>query len=1021
MRRGSGLVVVSVVSFSFAALAAPSAADAGKKLETARTNLTQAVERIKKDPPANEDLDAAHAAVEALKDVIDQGAELEQSDLDYAKAALAARKELRTQRDYVDDRRAKTKIFDARRGIDAALKTLNDAMGKVQAKEAGAADFAAARDQAAAVKKVLDGSRELGKQDPGFAAFVTQTDAALVQKLKAVDDRELGVAVEAQRAKLSPARDGLKTALGSIQKGASDDAFHAGDAAAAAVAKSLDEGKALEAKSPAYRGDADKARAELAAAKKKMEDAFSATGLVKLKGEIDPSYKDLLAAAKPLRGKPSAEQIAEAKTATLVVRKLVEKFGPEAAHSAAFGAYLDGVKKTLADTETDIEKRSLAAAERDVANAQKAVQGKEPSDDQFKELAAAVNILDKTLGGVHQDEPLMAASVKEAQLALKDARAVAAKRRLEVDSDREKKTLAGAQKDVTNARGAVEKKDPADGAFAELSSAINVLEKTLGTVHKDEPLMQGAVKDAQKTLDDAKAVAAKRRVEVDSDHEKKTLAGAQSDVSNARKAVEKKDPADDAFTELGAAINVLEKTLGTIHKDEPLMQAAVKDAQKALDDAKAVAARRRVEVDSDHEKKSLQTAQKDVLVARGVVEKKTPQPTDEQFDILKAAVGVLEKTLGAVHKDEPLMKDAVNEATIVVRDSKAIQARRRLEVDVERQQKKVEDARKIAADAMKQLDANQFAKEQITAAENAVKLIGTVLEQGKGLMDQDKNYKWYDGEIQKRVAELNTKIAAKKVVLAASDARTALTELVAQARAKIEALKQPEAKDADVDAAVAGVDAINKFMEGNAALEKQAYSYGVAAEKVRNAGGQILDNLELAKEMREVRKKTGEALAAGSTDSDAAAAVKDLRKRKIQYERALSALRSCQSEGPPLLAANPPLAKINVLMNGQPSTPREVIAACQAKAEATEQLMKDVAPLIKFEDGPRKAYETAKAQVSKNKGEALKQFNECIATGIILQHDNPELTDHKFEVASSSMTLGEVVKECVAQKKALSK
>src|SRR5688572_21133625 len=109
MRNPTTLAAVSVL------LLVPLAASAdAQQLEAARKQLTAAVERIKQDPPSNADLDAAHAAVEALKEAIDAGADLEQSDLEYAKAALAARKELRTQRDYVDQRRANVKIFDAR-------------------------------------------------------------------------------------------------------------------------------------------------------------------------------------------------------------------------------------------------------------------------------------------------------------------------------------------------------------------------------------------------------------------------------------------------------------------------------------------------------------------------------------------------------------------------------------------------------------------------------------------------------------------------------------------------------------------------------------------------------------------------------------------------------------------------------------------------------------------------------------------------------------------------------------------
>src|SRR5438045_1352106 len=125
MRPCSGRAVVLLsILVSLPALA--DGAEARKKLEAARTALSQAVERIKADPPSNADLDAAAAAVEALKDAIDSGASFEQSDLDYAKSALAARKELREKRDYVDQRRANIKVHDAHRAIDAAVKALSE-------------------------------------------------------------------------------------------------------------------------------------------------------------------------------------------------------------------------------------------------------------------------------------------------------------------------------------------------------------------------------------------------------------------------------------------------------------------------------------------------------------------------------------------------------------------------------------------------------------------------------------------------------------------------------------------------------------------------------------------------------------------------------------------------------------------------------------------------------------------------------------------------------------------------------
>jgi hypothetical protein len=766
------LRLVCLLLFPAAVYAAPDVKAQSQKLEAARTTLISAVERIKKDPPANEDLDAAHAAVEALKEAIDQGAELEAGDLDYAKAALAGRKELRTQRDYVDQRRGQIKMHDARRGIDAAAKGLDEKVQAVQAKDPEAKAFDDARAAAEALKKIADEARPFAPQDQKFARYLAETDASVGKQLKVIDERQTALAVEKQRAQLEPARAALKAAVAALGSGATDDQFHAGDDAAKAVAKLLEAGKPLEAKHKGYQGDAEKARAELTASKKKMDELWSATGLARLKAEVDPAYKDLIAAAKPVHGKPTADQLAEARTATLVVRKLTEKFQADAERSQAFGQYMAQVKRVLVDTESEIEKRSLLVAEIDVGNAQRAVE--------------------------------------------------------------------------------------------------------------------------------------------------------------------------------------------------------------------------------------------------------KPQPADERFDELTTAMTVLEKTIASVHAQEPAMEKPVGEANWVLGQAKGAFAKRRLEVDIERQRGKVEEAKKLAADALQQLQAPAFTAEQIQQAENAVKLIGTVLEKGTELIEQDKTYAWYDGEVKKRIAELNDKIAAKKILLAANNARTALVEGLASAKQKIDAAKAPEGKDSDVDASAKAVEGLNKMLEEQAPLEKQNGAYAGQAEKTRNALYGLTDTLEFAKECRTLRKTTGEQLMAGAAAADSAAQLPDLRARKAQYVKALGLFRSCQSDAPPMLQVNPALAKIPVLVDGKPNKPLEVIDQCTSRVESTNQLMRDVLPLIKFEDGPRKAYELAKGLLGKSKKpEALAQFNECIATGIILQHDNPELSDHEFEVAGAKMTLAQVVKQCVEQRKVL--
>lgn len=750
--------------------AAASVADAQKNLDAARTKLTKAVERIQVEPPATEDLDAAFTAVNELKDAIDFGAAKEPEDLDYAKAALAARKELRTQREYVDQRRAKVHIFKQRRVIDAAVATLNERAKAVAEKEPSQSDFENARAAVKALKAAVDESRQFAPQDATFASYLTQTDATLTRQQKAIDDRFVLLQADKHRALVEEARRDLSAAMGALGKTSTDEQFKTADTATAALEKRLEEGKPLEAEKN-YRAISDKARAEVAEAKKKKDLLWSETGLNRLKAEIEPAYKDLQAAARVVRGrKPNADQLAEARTVSIVVRKLVEKFAPEAARSEAFGQYVEQVKGTLVEVEVQLQLRGLEAA--------------------------------------------------------------------------------------------------------------------------------------------------------------------KTDVNKALRNIEKKNPTDDHFAELNSALLVLEKTLETVHAKDPLMAAPAAEAKQMLHDGK-----------------------------------------------------------WSMNK-------------------------RRIEVDVEQQTAKVEDARNKAAVLLGQLST--LGPEKMAEVDAAIDAIAKALEGGVELAKKDRGYGAYDREVTKRVGEMKNKVAARRVVLSGVEGKTQLADALTQLKAAIETAKQPASTDADVDGASKKFDGILSFIESHATLATQDRAYAAYSERVQIELMRQQEALELARQARELRKKTGEALAAGEAAFSAAQASKELRTQKAQYEKAVALFKSCNTDGTSIVEMNPLLAKTVVLVDGLGSTPKAVAALCTQRMEATLPLIKPLTALISFDEGPKRAYEKAKAALAKNdKTEALAQFDECTATGLTVQHRNPELKDRSFEVAGTNITLVELTRQCTAQAKTL--
>ncbi|WP_164017134.1 hypothetical protein [Pyxidicoccus trucidator] len=776
-------ILVFIGFFLFASAAAAAASpdagtarsveEASKRVQSARTALATAVQRIEKEPPSNADLDAALAAVEALKDALNAGANFETEDLEYAKTVLAARKELRTQRQYVEERRAKVHIHEFRRRIDGALATVNERMAKLAEREPGPKAMDEARAAVEALKKLAEEGRPLTNQDPKFAAYLTEVDATVARHEKTIDERWLQQSAQKQRGLLDESRKALSTALAELGKAWSDEKFGAADKATVALQKQLEEGKPLEERDRAYRAEAEKARAEITQARRRMEELVAQAGVSRVKTELGPAHEELVAAAKALRARrPTPEQFAEAKTAAFVVRKLVEKYEPQAARSQPIGQYLAEVKNTLVEVEVALQVRSL------------------------------------------------------------------------------------------------------DAARADVTQALRNIEKRAATA--------------------------------------------------------------------------------------------------------------------------------------------------EQFEEAKTALVVLEKTLETVHAKNPAISGAAAEARQLLKDGRATMERRRYEVDLQQQRVKVDEARKNAAALVSQLQKEKPSEAQLQEAENAIKQIGAVLEAGAHFVKKDRDYAIYAKETKERMAELSERVTRRKIVLAAADARAQLTERLATTKEKLETAKRVSATDGDVETASKSVDEVMQMFEARAELERQDAGYAAYAERARAEWLKLVEALELARQARALRRMTGEALVAASKASEAAAASADLRKRKELYASAMEKLKACQDDGSRMVKENASLATIDVLVGGVPTRPQEVMAQCAQKAEALQEPQKRADVQLRFVEGPRKAYDSAKQLLSKGrKNEALAQFNDCIAEGRILENRYPEFKEQKFDVGGASMSVLELIQVCVKERKPL--
>jgi hypothetical protein len=178
---------------------------------------------------------------------------------------------------------------------------------------------------------------------------------------------------------------------------------------------------------------------------------------------------------------------------------------------------------------------------------------------------------------------------------------------------------------------------------------------------------------------------------------------------------------------------------------------------------------------------------------------------------------------------------------------------------------------------------------------------------------------------------------------------------------------------------------------------------GTEAQLFRKAAlPQLLDGISAAKE-------------AGQTHSLAA--------QRAGFERALASFRSCERNGARVVSEHRALgaAAIAILPSGERLRGKDVIARCAEQAGTAAEELRKVVGLLTFEEGPKASFEKGKALLLEEgpKSQALAQFEECISSGRILEHKNPELKDQHFEVGGSAVTLPQLITACTTERQRL--
>ena len=364
------------------------------------------------------------------------------------------------------------------------------ALAPTKKKGATEAQFAAAQSAAAEVDKALGRASALAKESREHGSWVSGVRNKLATDRRAIDARQIAVAVARQKARIGDAQNALTASLAKLKaKNVPDSDFKQAEASVSRIEKLLDGGKDLESKDSGYRSYAAKVSRELGQASRRIDAQWAEVGLERAKAEIEPARADLVRASKALRGKPTQEQFAEARSAAFVVQKLLEKFGHLESKSRAFRQYADGAREAV----VDLQRRRVELERVLVTDAVKSLWDKGVSDASFVAVETVIKKAEDVLeqGKSLEKDRKYAGYVREVKKRFRDARAKADARKLEVEVARQKATIQAARSDLQKALRPLQRRSPTGAQFAEARTAAIVFQKTLeSSSTKDRKLAQ---------------------------------------------------------------------------------------------------------------------------------------------------------------------------------------------------------------------------------------------------------------------------------------------------------------------------------------------------------------------------------------------------------------------------------------------------------------------------------------------------------------------------------------------------
>ena len=671
-----------------------------------------------------------------------------------------------------------------------------------------------------------------------------------------------------------------------------------------------------------------------------IQKLWGEVALARMKAQLEPARKDLQTAAEAIKANNAAEaRYAEAKTASIIVAKLLERYAP-LADTAALKAYIKEVEQTLVGVQVSLAQREIKAA---LATLERAAKGKDDAaiDAAIKTVQEALKT-HASLTGKDRDYRSFARETSRT-LSTTKKRVAEARQAEAIKVARERLTQARAK--LARALKQIRRRRPLDEAFTEAEVALGelkeVVKKSRKLARKDARLAKYVQLTRPWTREARRSISDRRR-EVKFERQREAVGDPLKKLQRRVQRLTGPKSLEQAETLAKAVETALEQGK-KLPRDREYAR-FVRDTQKVLKIARARMQTRQDELDMRAQQGRARQAMVDLSAAiAGLANASALGPMFDAADkALLNAQKIMQEGLPLEKRLRKYASWASDAKRKLAKDAAQIEARK-LQVAVDGQTAKL-DAQLAKLKGLTEAALQPGAQTQAVSAGTAqVKVVQTQLQQGAPLEDRHRAYAKHAqaarGGLRALVDQLDNaehlitfragplvELREGEVALAAADKKKGLKPRQKGFEGAVGRFKACRLKAVNILGDHPRIAGLTVQLEGRAVETKEVIGLcGARAEVAQKKLGAVSAVLAFYEGPAEYYTK-GQSLLKQREDTD-------------KQRQALKNFERCLSSGKILAHKHPELKKKDFDVNGQKIKLDALITACQKYARSLREAL----------------------------------------------------------------------------------